>query len=113
MSHVGRALAGVHQGGFAWALEVLARKAQLNEILMHRSSLTGLFFAAIPVLLALGLRPPRVLEPLLPPAVRPLLVAGPLSGLAAFFLNDSGIVAGGLLLAFVLTGAGYLALREV
>jgi len=44
--------------------------------------------------------------------LRPLLLAGVTGSVAAFLLNDSGIIAGGLMLAFVTVGAGYLALSD-
>lgn len=109
MSHVGRAAVQAHADGLPWVKALVARKAHMNEVLIGRTSATRLFFAALPVLLAVSLRPPAPIRAA-EPGVRPLLLAGVAGSLAAFLLNDSGVVAGGLMLAFVVVGAGYLAL---
>ena len=108
MTHVGRAVGSLQAEGQSWASAVIARKAHMNAVLLRYSGVTTLFFAALPVFLALSLRPPRV--GLGHSAVRPLLLSGVVGSAAAFLLNDSGIIAGGLMLLFVVIGAGWLAL---
>jgi len=109
MSHVGRAALHAQAAGASWVASLVARKAHMNEILMGRTVLLKLYLAALPVLLAIGLRPPPSAR-LEHPGLRPLLLSGVVGSVAALLLNDSGVVAGGLMLAFVTIGAGYLGL---
>lgn len=111
MSHIGRAVRSLQTGGWEWFGAVVERKAKLNEILMRRTRLASLYFGALPVLLAVALRPPEGVH-FTHAQMRPLLVAGVVGSVAALLLNDSGVIAGGLMLAFLLAGAGYLELGE-
>lgn len=111
MSHVGRAALQAQVGGMPWLTALIARKAHMNEVLIGRTSATRLFFMALPVLLAVSQRPPTPVRAVAI-QLRPLLLAGVTGSVAAFLLNDSGIIAGGLMLAFVTVGAGYLALSD-
>ena len=76
--------------------------------MIGRHELTRLFFIALPLLLAVNLRLPKGADPA--SGVSSLLLCGVVGSTAAFLLNDSGILAGGLMLTFVVVGAGYLAL---
>ncbi|NLC57906.1 MAG: hypothetical protein GX774_13805 [Armatimonadetes bacterium] len=109
MSHVGRAAEYAHAGGVPWVAALVLRKAQMNRILIGRHELTRLFFIALPLLLAVSLRLPKGAR-IRHPGVSSLLLCGVVGSTAAFLLNDSGILAGGLMLTFVVGGAGYLAL---
>ncbi|MBI3946472.1 MAG: hypothetical protein HY321_11175 [Armatimonadetes bacterium] len=111
MSHIGRAVVHARSEGLEWLAAVIERKADLNRVLVQRSRLSRLYFAALPLLLAVGLRPSSGL-PIAHPGVRRLLTTGVAGSLAALLLNDSGVIAGGLLLAFTMAGAGYLELGE-
>lgn len=112
-SHMGQLAAAVRAEGWPAVSQVIARKWSMNWLLTRTSLWTELVAAALAVMAAWVLvRPARALAALRRPWVTPALAACAVGALAAWLLNDSGIVAAGLALLYGVGSGGYLALGE-
>jgi len=106
-SHLGLLVASVKAKGWPVLWQAVSRKMAMNVMLVRNSPWSDAAAGALALLLvAVAARSPRALA-----AVReqewlqPAVVAAVLGAAAAFVLNDSGVVAGGMALMF---GAGWL-----
>lgn len=113
-SHVGRAAAAIGSGGSTEALDIIARKIATNFMLVTHSSWTNILLAALFAIVVLKLGAP---EALLDTRKRyPVIVAAcktvAVGSLAAFLLNDSGVVAAALMVTFAACSWLYLLVEE-
>jgi hypothetical protein len=94
-SHIGQFVAAVQRGGVGEMLAVFSRKAAMNWMLARHSIATWVLVSAVAVMAGTALGRARALSEEAPArsALSAALVGGGVASAAAFFLNDSGVLA--------------------
>ncbi len=113
-SHIGRFVASVRQEGWQAAWAVITRKLSMNLLLVRTSVWSDTAAAALGVLgVATTARPARMLVAVSERAwFTPSVISGFGGAIAAFLLNDSGIVAAAVVLIYVAGCLGYVSLGD-
>ncbi len=114
-SHIGRFLAALRSEGWPVISEVAGRKIAMNWSLLRVSLWADVAAAALGVLgITVVARPPRVLAVLQERSwLSPALISCLAGAIAAFALNDSGIVAAALALLYGAGSLAYVSLGDV
>ena len=113
-SHIGRWITSVRQEGWHAIVSVVARKLDMNLMLIRMSLWSDVALAALALLgVAVAVRPARLVGALqerfwLAPAV----VSSAAGAAAAFALNDSGVVAAAMVLLYGVGSLAYVALER-
>ncbi|MFB3882802.1 MAG: hypothetical protein ACE149_16170 [Armatimonadota bacterium] len=112
-SHIGRLVAAVQQQGWQPFVAVASRKLDMNLMLVRTSQWSDVALAAIAVLgVAVAARPARLLAALQQRFwLTPAAISGAAGALAAFALNDSGVVAAALVLLYSVGSLAYVSLE--
>lgn len=114
-SHIGRLISTVRAHGLTSVTDVFARKLAMNWLLVRVSLWTDVAAAALGVLgVVVAARPRRVLAVLRERSwLGPGLIACCAGAVAAFLVNDSGIVAASLALVYAAGSVAYVSLGDV
>jgi hypothetical protein len=104
-SHLGRTAGIVIAGGLKELFTIMHRKASMNLKLLRYSWWSLVLMATLLIFIIISLRPPRLLKDIKRkfPTLWAGFAGGGAGALAAFFANDSGVVAAATALLFPLT----------
>lgn len=109
-SHAGRAVLLIDQGGLQEIFQIVSRKISMNVRHLQNNAWSSLMMAAIVFLVAALARPPKFSESVRrahPQIWRGFLGAG-VGSLIAFSVNDTGVVAAGTTILYVILPLLYL-----